>query len=67
MELPVEAIGVALMDAAADIDDNASVSIEVHQSRIEIETLVHGSDELEALTAAKLTINEICDRAVLPV
>lgn len=66
-ELPVEAIGVALMDSASEVDENASVSIDIDRSRVEIEVLLQGSDELDALTVAKRIISQICDGAELPV
>ena len=66
-ELPVEAIGAALMDCAADVDENTSVAIDIDRSLIEIEAIVTGVDELDALGNAKLVIHQICDRADLPV
>ena len=66
-ELPVAAIGEALMDCAADVDHNTSVAIDVEQSRIEIEAIVWGADELDALASAKLVIHQICDQADFPV
>lgn len=65
--VPVEAIGEALMDCAADVDDNASVAIDIGQALIEIEAIVLGTDELDALANAKLVIHQICDQAELPV
>jgi len=65
-DLPVELIGVALMDSAADFDENSSVAIDIAQSLIEIETIVMVIDELKALATAKSLINQICEQANLP-
>jgi hypothetical protein len=66
-DLPVEAIGEALMDSAADLDENTSVASDIVRSLIEIEAIVSGADELDALANAKLVIHQICDQADLPV
>ena len=66
-ELPVEAIGTALMECAANVDENTSVAIDIDRSLIEIEAIVTGADELDALARAKLLIYKICDQADLPV
>ena len=65
--LPVEAIGTALMDGAADLDENSAVSIDIDRSRIEIEVLVLGTDEPAALLNAKTLVNAICEHTTYPV
>lgn len=66
-DLPVEAIGVALMECAADIDEKTSVSIDLDQSVIEIESIVTGTDSPDALANAKILIHRICECAEFPV
>ena len=64
---PVEAIGSALMDCAADVDENTAVSIDLERCVVEIESIVWGLDEPDALATAKVLIHRICDRADFPV
>ena len=66
-DLPVEAIGHALMDCAAEQAPDAAVSIDLTSNVIEIECVVTGSDVVDALANGKLVIHEICARADLPV
>ncbi len=65
--LPVVEIGRALMDCAAEIDENTAVSINLAQSTVEIECVVGGDGLLDGLANGKILIHEICSYAELPV
>ena len=66
-DLPVDAIGHALMDCAADVSPDAAVSLDLHSNVIEIECLVTGADVVDGLANGKIIIHEICACAQLPV
>ncbi len=65
-DLPVEAIGHALMDCAPEQAPDAALSIDMTSITIEIECLVTGSDVVDGLDKGKSVIHEICARADLP-